>query len=119
MRFSPVKIVEGKCASKYCEVISVEKLPDLSDAPLCHYGAALHKSRALSRSATPGFLLVRNFLSFVSSARQWPIVNLSRQLRASSRQSQLDASIPRQDAYKNISAALRILPPVIAYTGER
>ena len=32
MRFSPVKIVEGKCASKYCEVISAEELPDLSDA---------------------------------------------------------------------------------------
>ncbi len=34
MRFSTVKIVEGKCASKYCEVISAEKLSDLSDASL-------------------------------------------------------------------------------------
>jgi hypothetical protein len=33
MRFSPMKIVEGKCISKYCEVISAETLPDLSDAP--------------------------------------------------------------------------------------
>jgi len=32
MRFSPMKIVEGKCASKYCEVISAETLLDLSDA---------------------------------------------------------------------------------------
>jgi hypothetical protein len=32
MRFSPMKIIEGKCASKYCEIISAEKLPDLSDA---------------------------------------------------------------------------------------
>jgi hypothetical protein len=32
MRFSPMKIVEGKCASKCCEVISAETLPDLSDA---------------------------------------------------------------------------------------
>jgi hypothetical protein len=39
MRFSPMKIVEGKCASKYCEVISAEKLPDLSDA---HFRRVLH-----------------------------------------------------------------------------
>jgi hypothetical protein len=42
MRFSPMKIIEGKCASKYCEIISAEKLPDLSDACLlklsCHFG---------------------------------------------------------------------------------
>jgi len=35
MRFSPMKIAEGKCASKYCEVISAETLLDLSDAQNC------------------------------------------------------------------------------------
>jgi len=63
-----------------------------------------HKSRALSHSATPGLCGV--YLSgLVSSARQRLVVRLSRQLRASSRQSQPDASIPTQDARKNIPAA--------------
>jgi hypothetical protein len=60
-----------------------------------------HKSRALSHSATPGLCGV--YLSgFVSSARRRPIC-LSRQLRASSRQSLPNTSIPWQDAYKKYS----------------
>jgi hypothetical protein len=80
------------------------------------YPIAIPTPQHKSRAQNPGFCGV--FLSgFVFSARRRPDAYLSRQLRASSRQSQPDASIPRQDACKNNSAACKFLRLVRAYTG--